>query len=51
MKKILFFIFLSIFISNTSYNDFKEIKKKVKINKTEIIFPISENIDRCINIK
>ena len=48
MKKILFFVFLSIFISNNSYSDFKKIKKKATIIKPEIIFPIPENLDGCI---
>ena len=47
-KRITFLILLSFIITNTSKSDFKEIKKKAIITKSEIIFPIPENLDRCI---
>ena len=47
-KRITFLILLSFIITNTSKSDFKEIKKKAIITKPEIIFPIPENLDRCI---
>ena len=48
-KRITFLILLSFIITNTSKSDFKEIKKKAIINKPEIIFPIREKLDKCIN--
>ena len=49
IKKITFLILLSFIITNTSKSDFKDIKKKTIINKPEIIFPIREKLDKCIN--
>ena len=48
MKKTLVLILLSFFISNISLGDFKKIKKKAKITKPEIIFPIPKNLNKCI---
>ena len=48
-KRITFLILLYFIITNTSKSDFKEIKKKAIITKPEIIFPIRENLDKCIN--
>ena len=48
-KRIIFLILLSFIITNTSKSDFKEIKKKAIITKPEIIFPIREKLDKCIN--
>ena len=31
-----------------SFSNFKEIKKKAKINNPEIIFPVSKNPNRCM---
>ena len=47
LKKI---VILIIFLSfcETSFANFKEIKKKAKVNKPEIIFPIPKNLDKCI---
>ena len=35
------------FFCNFAFADFKEIKKKAKINNPEIIFPIPKNLDKC----
>ena len=49
LKKITFLILLSFIITNISKSDFKEIKKKAINTKPEIIFPIREKLDKCIN--
>ena len=48
LKIIIFFISLSFIITNFSYGDFKEIKKKATVNKPEIIFPIKKDKKGCI---
>ena len=47
MKKLLIIIFILIF-SSSAYANFKEIKKKAIVNYPEIIFPIPENLEKCI---
>ena len=47
-KKVSLLILLSLIVTNTSKSDFKEIKRKATVNKPEIIFPIPENLDKCI---
>ena len=46
MKTIL--VLISFLFFSNSYADFKKIKKKAIITQPEIIFPISENKDKCI---
>ena len=48
-RRITYLILLSFIITNTSKSDFKEIKKKAIITKPEIIFPIRQKLDKCIN--
>tara|TARA_B100000214_G_scaffold253509_1_gene186535 strand:+ start:102 stop:1295 length:1194 start_codon:yes stop_codon:yes gene_type:complete len=48
MKKFFIFIIISFFISNISQADFKKIKKKATVTKPEVIFPIPNNLDKCI---
>ena len=43
MKKFLALIILSFLILNVSHADFKKIKKKAKVSKPEIIFPIKKD--------
>ena len=40
-------IILIILFTSKSFANFKEIKKKAKVNKSEIIFPIPKNLERC----
>ena len=46
MKK--FFIIFFILSTNFAYADFKNIKKKAKVQKPEIIFPIKKDKKKCI---
>ena len=39
MKKIIALVLFSFLITNFSYSNFKEIKKKATVKKPEIIFP------------
>ena len=48
MKKFFVIILISFLISNISKADFKSVKKKAIINNPEIIFPIPENLNKCI---
>ena len=47
MKNALVFLLLGIFFSTNSYAEFKIIKKKASVNKSEIIFPIPKKLNRC----
>ena len=40
-------ILMLFFFCNFAFADFKEIKKKAKINNPEIVFPIPKNLDKC----
>ena len=46
MKK--FFIIFLIFSANFAYADFKNIKKKAKVQKPEIIFSIKKDKKKCV---
>ena len=48
MRKFLFTILFSFLIVNFSKADFKYIKKKAKVTKPEIIFPIQNEKENCI---
>ena len=48
MKKLFIIFVLFFFNLNVSYADFKKIKKKAIVNNPEIIFPISNNSNKCI---
>ncbi|MDA9687715.1 alginate lyase family protein [Candidatus Pelagibacter sp.] len=43
MNKIIFCLFIFIFLNNNSFASFKIIKKKATITKPEIIFPVASN--------
>ncbi len=48
MRKVLFTILFSFLIVNFSQADFKYIKKKAKVTKPEMIFPIQNEKENCI---
>ena len=48
MKKYYFFFLFIFLLPNMSFADFKKIKKKAKITKPEVIFPIPKNLNKCI---
>ena len=48
MKKIIALVLFSFLITNFSYSNFKEIKKKAIIKKPEIIFPIKSDKKKCV---
>ena len=48
MRKFLFTILFSFLIVNFSKADFKYIKKKAKVTKPEMIFPIQNEKENCI---
>ena len=48
MLKKFFVLFIFIFFCTPSFSNFKKIKKKAKITKSEIIFPIQINKKNCI---
>ena len=48
MKKFLSLIIISLFITNFSNGEFKDIKKKATINNPEVIFPIQADKKECI---
>ena len=48
MRKVLFTILFSFLIVNFSKADFKYIKKKAKVTKPEMIFPIQNEKENCI---
>tara|TARA_B100000927_G_scaffold286378_1_gene277782 strand:- start:45 stop:1238 length:1194 start_codon:yes stop_codon:yes gene_type:complete len=48
MKKYYFFFLFIFLLPNISFADFKKIKKKAKITKPEVIFPIPKNLNKCI---
>ena len=48
MKKIIVLVLFSFLITNFSYSNFKEIKKKAIIKKPEIIFPIKSDKKKCV---
>ena len=42
-----FFLIIIFFQPNNVFSEFKTIKKKAKITKSEIIFPIPKNLSNC----
>ena len=48
MRNLLIIFLLIYFLPTISFADFKKIKKKSEVNNPEIIFPIPENLDKCI---
>jgi len=48
MGKKFLTILIFILFCTPSFSNFKEIKKKAKINNPEIIFPVSKNSNRCM---
>ena len=48
MKKIIALVLFSFLITNFSYSNLKEIKKKATFKKPEIIFPIKSDKKKCV---
>ena len=48
MRNLLIIFLFIYFLPIISFADFKKIKKKSEVNNPEIIFPIPENLDKCI---
>jgi len=48
MRNLLIIFLFIYFLPTISFADFKKIKKKSEVNNPEIIFPIPENLDKCI---
>ena len=48
MQNLLIIFLFIYFLPTISFADFKKIKKKSEVNNPEIIFPIPENLDKCI---
>ena len=48
MRNLLIIFLFIHFLPTISFADFKKIKKKSEVNNPEIIFPIPENLDKCI---
>ena len=48
MRNLLIIFLFIYFLPTISLADFKKIKKKSQVNNPEIIFPIPENLDKCI---
>ena len=48
LNRLNFIILFLVCTINISYANFKEVKKKAKVNKPEIIFPIKKNKKNCV---
>ena len=48
MFRIISAILVYLLFCTPSFSNFKEIKKKAEINYPEVIFPIPENLEKCI---